>query len=613
MEIPARPCSGRQARSRRRMTRIAIGAALSLTITATLTVHAGAASAATVSPVLAARSPGPTQTSYSHAAANRAGDSSPSATPEFDSDSIADTVSGPNAPNWLSYPGSRYELNPGKGNSTDPINDNLALDEGNWFGGVKDLPNLLDVGLAPVGDAPEPATSTSSSWYPYKLGFNASYSSPAGATISGEDYFTDADGTLVRSMTVNASTPVDVTLSGTIPSGETAAWDSADGVLLVTGPSWGYAIRFAQYSAPLTLNETATVSGSTWTLVKKFDAGGTLDIAFGWYVSPVSSSTAIANAVGVLKSPIPTTVAAAKATMDQLLSEVPVPASFGISRVNTMGVAAAGTTPVTSAEVSDMYYRAWTFLIEQTENSFPDYVAEGYDYPQVSLGKPANLDDEDFAPIESMASWDSVLAMQELAYVPSEAELAFQSLEGLLSDVNSSGEIPGEILPTRFAQTAWTLYQQTGDLSTLKALYPDLKSFLLYMEANPHWSSDTSSTRDLEFVASWLQDVPYAEDIAKATGNSPDVSMWQSQVSATMANMQTWFFSDPSELHEWYFTDTGLHYSSARPADVPQTIASALDIPGLPSADETRALSYFYQHFDSTKSGEGFGTVKYPD
>ena len=259
-----------------------------------------------------------------------------------------------------------------------------------------------------------------------------------------------------------------------------------------------------------------------------------------------------------------------------------------------------------------MYYRAWTFLIEQTESSFPDYVAEGYDYPQVSLGK-ANLDDEDFAPIESMASWDSVLAMQELAYVPSEAELAFQSLEGLLSDVNSSGEIPGEILPTRFAQTAWTLYQQTGDLSTLKALYPDLKSFLLYMEANPHWSSDTSSTRDLEFVASWLQDVPYAEDIANATGNSPDVSMWQSQVSATMANMQTWFFSDPSELHEWYFTDTGLHYSSARPADVPQTIASALDIPGLPSADETRALSYFYQHFDSTKSGEGFGTVKYPD
>jgi hypothetical protein len=535
----------------------------------------------------------------------------------FDSNSLADSAS--NQPRWLSYSGGRYVLNPQGGEPySNPIATNLPVEEAAWFGDNEAWSNLLTVGLAPTGDSTASATSTTSTWYPYQLGFTANYASPSGATISGEDYFTDALGTMIRSMVVTASASTNLTLSGTIPSGETATWNSTSDVLEVSGSSWGYVMRFAQGEWPSTLTATASISGSTWTLVEPLSSGSTeIDVSMAWWVSPDTTANAISRAINALSIAIPESLHASKSYMDLLLSQVPQPSTFGVNYVNPMGV---GTASVTSAESQNSYFRAWTFLLQQVENPFPDYVAEGFSYPQISLGKPALLNDEDYAPTASEASWDTVLAAEDLAYVPSEAENAFHALQGLLSTEQSSGEIDGEVLPTRFAQAAWTLYEQTGDKATLSALYPDLKQFLLYMYAHPCWSGATDQdSKDLEYVASWLVDAQYAEDIAGVLGDSSDVSLYESDASTYMTDMGTWFFSNPDTVYQTYYADTDTN----APADdnTANAVLSALAVPGLSSSYETQLLNYFYNNFAFPAGDEGIDAAapggnianKYPD
>jgi hypothetical protein len=545
----------------------------------------------------------------------------------FNSDSIATSTS--KQPRWLSYPGSRFVENPVNGQYTNPTDSHLTLNEAAWVGNAYTANDLLHVALAPTGSSAAYASSTTSTWYPYKLGFTASYASPSGATISGEDYFTDAYGTTVRHMTVSAASSVDVTLTGTIPSGWSASWDSTHKALVVSGtigdpnynlPGASYAIQFAQGTSPVLLSEVPTISGSTWTLVKTFASGGDLDVAIGWSLPPESNTnlTAIGRANGALSAPLSTTLAAAKLNMDGLLGQVPVPSTFGVSHVNPMGV---NTASVTSTDAQAGYYRAWTFLLQQTENSFADYSTYlSFPYPQVACGKASLLNDISAPVLASTCPWDSVLAEQLLAYIPTQAESTFQSLAGLLWDVQSDGSIPGEQLPSRLAETAWILYQQTGDRTTLNALYPKLKSFLLYMEANPHWGNgEPADEKDSSYVASWLHDVTYAENIASALGNSSDVTMWQSHASTELTNLRTWFFSDPNTIYNFYFVGCNCHYYGDRTVDVPDWVMTDLDIPNLPSDLATRMLLYFRQHFDSSQAAEGLGAAaygpsnKYPD
>ncbi|WP_277959767.1 hypothetical protein [Frigoribacterium faeni] len=435
--------------------------------------------------------------------------------------------------------------------------------------------------------------------------------------MQGSDFFADTN-TMMRELTVNASAPVDVTISGTIPNGETATWDSANKVLVVGGPTWGYMISFAQGSGPSTpnvtpvpLQESATVSGNTWSLVKRFNSGGALDVSIGWSVSPETGSAALGRSKSALQRSYGAQIASAKAQSDQLLQSVPAPTKFGITGVNAMGTGAS----VTAAQHKVAYYRAWAFLLQETENAFNDTPMQGFNYPQVACGKPSLYSGIGTVPaLASSCAWDSLFAEQLLAFVPSQRALAFASLQGMLSKIIQNGNFAGEALPARMAETAWVLYSQTNDLNTLTALYPTLKTYEQYLEANPHWNYlNAPYLKDLEYVASSVYDQHIMEKIAAAVGQPNDVSYWQQHQASQIANMRTWFYSDAGTINQ-YFTADGSNAKSTPDQDATQAITAALITPGLPADLRKQTLNYFTARFDSTVGASNFNIgMKYPD
>lgn len=530
--------------------------------------------------------------------------------PQFDSDSIADSSS--KQPRWLSVPESRWVMSRGLGFA---INNQLELNMGGYVPAPAGLDGMLRTTVGPAGGATTSAGSASTTWYPYKIGFAATYNAPA-ATVSGSDFFTDKN-TVIRQLRVDADGPVDVTLSGTIPSGETASWDAANKALVFSGSRWGYTMTFgqgtgadAQSSTPVRLDEAATISGNTWTLVKRFNSGGDLFVSTGFSVAPDPGSVALARSQHGLSAPIGPQLTAQKTATDTLLRSVPAPQTFEIAGVNTVGTAGAS---VSAAQQRAVYYRAWAFLVQQLVEKF---TADGYDFPQISCGKPVLVNfNPTYPPLATTCPWDSLFGMQLLAFVPQQADGAFTSLEGLLGKVIQNGSFTGEQLPSRMAQTAWILYKRTGDLDRLTRIYPLLRSFLFFMEDNPHWNlgGNPADEKDLEFVSSWLYDVEFAKKIAAAVGQSGDVTMWQQHASTQMTNLREWFFDEPDAIYQFLFTSTGEHFSPGRPANIPNAIISALAVPNLPQDIADRLTRYFLNRFDSPKGVVGLDTTKYPN
>ena len=87
---------------------------------------------------------------------------------------------------------------------------------------------------------------------------------------------------------------------------------------------------------------------------------------------------------------------------------------------------------------------------------------------------------------KAVATWDSVINMQMMAYV--DPASAWNAFTGMLSLVNADGQLgdadstDGENLPAREAQTAWNLYSITGDLAKLRAVYPAIRRLLDFKE-----------------------------------------------------------------------------------------------------------------------------------
>src|SRR3954452_8156690 len=98
-------------------------------------------------------------------------------------------------------------------------------------------------------------------------------------------------------------------------------------------------------------------------------------------------------------------------------------------------------------------------------------------------------------------------------------------------DAAEYGELGGESLPSRKAQTAWILYQATGDREKLESIYDALKIHLDWEKENMRWvlhSHNYLDERDSEFVASLIFDVQYASKIASELGHTDDAAQWDS-------------------------------------------------------------------------------------
>lgn len=302
----------------------------------------------------------------------------------FDSDSIASSENQLRC--WVSYPGARLCLNPAAPKTfvTEPLGADLPLNVGGFLGtGVLRLPKVLSVRIADNGNFEgQPSVTRKTTWYPYKLGIEAAYAGDV--TLSGQDFFLDAQSTLVRVLTVNSPGKREVVLGGTIKGSKGARWDEAKRVLRVDGGTYSYALCFVGLKggqlSPEKLQAIPVVGEESWSLRIPVAAGATrVAVGFGFSVACEGDDRAVVRVQKAFDRPVSMSLAATKAVMDGLLRDVPKPGDWGIHGINPLGV--------TPQQHRQAYYAAWAFLCL----NFMDVQPENreYPYPQMTVGKPS--------------------------------------------------------------------------------------------------------------------------------------------------------------------------------------------------------------------------------
>ncbi len=531
--------------------------------------------------------------------------------PNFDCDSISSPAASEHR--WLSYPGGRLCLNPPSKDQyvIAPTSPDLALDVGGYVGTeVLRLPKVMSVGLE---DATHPASdvllaaSQHTTWYPYKLGLEGAFAD--GAKLSGCDFFTDKSSTLIRVLEVKSAPGRKLCLTGQTESGATVRWDDKNQVLLVSGSNYNYALGFARLAGeswlPRTPMEKPAVEGTAWRLELPLDVGVTRDaISFGFSTASEGGAAAINRARDAFARPVKVSLATAKATFEDFLRKVPAPTQWGLRAAPALGV--------TPEEQRQYYYMAWTFLYQSLIDALPEN--PGYPYPQMCFGKAALWSGGDGTSPAS-CDWESFLGIQWLSFI--EPDTAWQAYEGMMSHVDENGRPGHESLPGRKAQTAWILFQQKPDRKKLAAVYPAIKRYLLWSEQNPHWilgsSHDNPDEKDLEFEVSWLWDIQYAARIADALGKPDEAALWRSKTQPAIENMRRWSFSDPKEVHQYYFTATGAYTTADSNQVRPNMLLTALSIPTLPEDMVLRLKNLFGEVHHLGTANDGFNNLKYPD
>jgi hypothetical protein len=531
-------------------------------------------------------------------------------TKHFDSDSIASA--GKPERRWLSYPGARLCLNPAtSGFVVSGTSTNLELDLGGFIGTtVVSLPNVVRAGLVdanPPDSEPDWAASGSTKWFPYQLEFTGHFA--AGATVTGTDAFIDRDGTLIRTLAVKDARDKSLYLCGQVDESCRLAWDQHNQALLVTGTNYFYALRFVELRGsalkPAVAVTPPVLKENHWRLDLPLTHGaGIYGISFGFATRPEGQRVSIERALRAFQQPVQDSLDQVKTVMDRFLSKVPAPEKWDFQTVNAYGV--------TPEKCRQAYYMAWTFLYQSTLDVLPENPA--FPYPQMSLGKGALWDGGERTSIAT-CGWESFLGLQWFSFV--DPDFAWQAYEGIMSRVDGMGRLGGESLPSRKAQTAWILYQRQPDKQRLAAVYPALKRYLLWREQNPRWiwsgGHDMADEKDLEFVVSWLFDIEYAARITDVLGQPGESAFWRAKAQPMIANMDRWFFSDPKELHQYYFTNSATYSTAKRDEVRPIMVLTALGLPVLPPGMQERLEQLFAANHKPAAAADGFNYLKYPD
>lgn len=475
---------------------------------------------------------------------------------------------------------------------------------------------LDDIKLTSRGPRPwlGTAQTVATSWAPHQLTFDGRYAD--GMRIAGRDVFHDVHS-VGRSATVSGGTtgqPVQV--SGAfrgVPS-----WDATRRVLTFANPGYYYSLAlpatvgvpgfYSDREAMLengpvnSLSHAATWSRGYWSAPAAVPTGTSAPLDFGvGFASQTEGAAAAVNRAVAAATPsaVQGDPAARAAEWDARLARVPHPTNFDVQAVSTGGVDAAA--------VRRAYYRAWVFL---EANALPPQPHTGYPYVQYPTGKAAMYP---HGPVgaRAIASWDSAINIQLMAYV--DPEPAWNAFIGMLSLVGTTGQLGGENLPAREAQTAWNLYSITGDLARLRAVYPTLRRLLDFKEKNPQWqpvaADHPDKAMDIAFVGSYLVDTVYAKRIAQALGNTTDVTYWQGRYDANYQNFLFWFWSSPiSEPVKAYFPNR----TTKRVGGTTVAITSALVVPTLSGSHLTSMLALFERYYDPMLPFAGFGRVTAP-
>lgn len=451
-------------------------------------------------------------------------------------------------------------------------------------------------------------------WLPHTLPWRARY--PDGSEAAGSDLLADVDTVLRTASLVDDADAGRWVVTGRFAG--SASWDPAARTMTVLGERFAYAVRL---SADLEIDGDAAFHRTQPELVAGLARTGTPTIGGFWSV-PVRSgtgptpfaaavafatladggaATAQARAGAVLESgDLDAVETRRRRFWDELLRRVPRPRRFAIRGVPRLGVSAAA--------VRATYYKAWVFLAADVLPPMPE---AGFAYPQLATGKPS-LYVEGPPGAAATAAWESLLAMQHYAHL--DPETAWSAYRGLMTLVRPDGELAGEGLPSRKAQTAAALHALTGDTASLADVYPALRRHLLWAEADPRWifkDSTPTDQKDAQFVASVLVDMGFARDLAATLGETADVAMWEAHRAATFTDYLRWFWPTPTaEPVEMIRPGT----SGADPGNV-LWIGTGLHLDLWPAASTELAglLRRFLHTYRPGRSFAGFVQPKYPD
>lgn len=515
--------------------------------------------------------------------------------PDFDCDSIANNA--PDQWRWLSLPRSRLVLNPAASDDFSPLPQRPDLPlHAAYYAGRKPhrLVDLVTVGIGTTDRGP--AGHCRHTWYPYKLSFQASWEN-AEIKISGYDFLAD-ENTIVRVLEVlSGESPSTLRLQGAVHG----RLQPDSGVLLAEYEDFFHALMVGKVEGPeLTparLDARPQVCGDGWFLETASGEGRQASssrplnsseascyfVSIGFATRAEGADTAVCRAAGVLSGPgLAKRLQDRKAQWSEYLRRVPAPEQFGIVAVDPKGV---------SPEIHRrFYYGAWAFVISNVLPAMPE---NDYPYPQTPCGKPS-LWNFGASKAPASAAWESFFGQQMLAYVM--PDTAWAAFEGIMAQVDETGRLDGECLPSRKAQTAWILYSLTGELTRLRAVYPAIRRYLLWREQNPRWiylDHDNPDEKDSSFVDQLLVDIDFAVRIAREIGENADVAMWQQRREVILKNYREWFFfTDERPPAEYFFTESKRH----EPGNL-NWVLTGLHIRDLPLdlADELKRL-YLQRH-----------------
>jgi len=454
----------------------------------------------------------------------------------------------------------------------------------------------------------EEAAAHATTWRPYALDFTARYAS--GGSLSGYDVFHD-HSSFTRVLAGRDLEQGDAGAGLTLAGRFNGAVAYGAGLLVVSTETFRYAVAVGRdvhvryYANDVDLRAggpTLDKPGPTgWWAVQLPADDATIGVGFGY--PGETDQDARHRAIAAARHHAgPVSRARWRRYWSSVLARVPHPDDFSLPAVPTFDLS--------DDQVRADYYRAWVFLQSDVLPPEPEI---GYPYPQLAAGKPS-MWNNGAEGARASASWDSLLGMQYLVYL--DPTSAWRSFEGLMSLVDDDGRLGGESLPSRKAQTAWTLYSVTGDRRRLARIYPNLRRYLLWAQRNPRWifgDHDFPDERDAEFVVSVHIDQGYARRIAAEIGADADLSLWDNHRAQLRQQYSSWFFPDsgPAKTLQYHYVD-GSHADSAGNT---LWVTTGLHLDGLTARHRDLLLERFEATFDPSEmlAGWGFPDVKAPD
>lgn len=447
-------------------------------------------------------------------------------------------------------------------------------------------------------------------WMPNELPFEAKYDDES--TLKGTDFFYDIH-TIVRRVSFQPKNEKSKLLLTGAYSGDdvtfeenTLIQDKGVYSIAISANAFGEGkVKFYSSIGEMKMqiggNAVPSKQGYWAVEIDPAQSGDLIaSVAYSYENDKEDKSVLLARAQAPLKdNNAATQYEAVKQYWNDYLAKVPQPAVFDIETV-------AGRNVMTG-DVRQNYYKAWTFIASNLLMGDP----VKYPYPQVVTGKASMWDEgDDLAPYS--ATWESFCGIQFLAFT--DTENAWKALQGLMSLTDKNGVIGGESLPSRKAQTAWLLYEMTGDSEKLTSVYDELERYLNWRMKYPHWiynSSADETKKDAEFVFSAVLDIQFMSKIAKVVKDENAASAWDKKAHDFFEESLGWFWSTPASLPVQYYNTK----NKSRDAGNTYWVTTGLFIDMLEGEYLKSTYKLFDVNFNSNNNfgGGDMGWAKYPD